>query len=140
MILLTKEEIDKAITMLDELIEHVQYIAINDLNSLDEHTRKLISAYSLSTDTVASAKYLHLQALKKAYSSYENKYTREGKLIPTMSVSIIKQIAESKCEEEAARYTKAERLNAALSHSLDAIRSLISKGKTELEMTKFTRG
>jgi len=138
--ILAEEEIDKAIDMIDELLEHVQYIAINDLNELDEHTRKLISAFSLSTDVVASAKYHHLKAIKKAYGGYEDKYTKDGRLIPTMSVSIIKQIAESQCEVEAARYAKAERLNAALTHSIEAIRSLISKGKAELEMTRFTRG
>ena len=137
--ILAEEEIDKAITMLDELLEHVQYIAINDLSELDEHTRKLISAFSLSTDVVAGAKFHHLKALRKAYSGYETKYTKDGRLIPTMSVSIIKQIAESQCENEAARLSKAERLNAALTHSIDAIRTLISKGKAELEMTKFTR-
>lgn len=139
MTILDEKRIDEICDMLDGLLEHVANIAINDLNELDEHTRKLIAAYSISTDIVASAKYWHLKELKQVYGRYENKYTKDGKLIPTMSVSIIKQIAESQCAMQAARFAKAERLNAAITHSIDAIRTLISKGKAELELSKFVR-
>lgn len=139
MTILDEADIDKSFVMIDKLIEYVGEIAINDLDGLDTHTRKLIAAYSLSTDVMAGAEYWYRKAVRKAYSGYEGKYTKDGRLIPTMSVSIIKQIAESQCETEAARLTKASRVNAALTHSIDAIRSLISKGKAEMEMIRNNR-
>lgn len=132
----TTEEIDTRIDAADLLLSQAEGMQSNDLNGLSDFLMNLISILSLSTDVVASAKY-HYTTIKRArYAAYTEYYKGQGKPLPP---SIVKEIAECELADEIHRLSKAERQNAAITHSIDAIRTLISKGKAELEYNKFTK-
>lgn len=129
----TEENIDVCVKEIDNALLKVKSIPLEHLDGLDDLSRHLMSYFALSSDLMASAKYHQLEAQKDAYTSYTEKYTDKGKLMPP---SIIKQIADSKCAIQTARFVKTERQNAGISHALEMIRTLISKGKSDREFTQ----
>lgn len=104
-----------------ELESEVQTLSIEQvMNKLNN----LTSLSGLSAELVAETKQLILHRQKPAILLAQ----KTG-----VSASMQKAFVESECAEEMMLYTYAERLNAAITHSLDALRTIVSMRKSELE-------
>lgn len=95
-----------------------------DIETVVEQGKKLSSIMGLSAECMAAAQK-HLQnARLKAIKSLE------GKNCPP---SVLLKMADGECGIELATYDYSDRLNAAIVHQLDFIRTVISLHKSELE-------
>lgn len=94
------------------------------LESLVTHAQDLAAMIGLSAEVKSDARRnlenARLAALKM---SMDNK----------VSTNILLKMADGACADQLAQYEYADRLNAAITHQLDLIRSVISLRKTELE-------
>jgi hypothetical protein len=94
-----------------------------DIDQQKNKLLKLTQLIGLSAECNASAKKMLLQKELQVLSGLDPN-------IPPMKMN---KIVNSECYEESALLEYADRLNSALVHSIDAIRSIISLYKTELE-------
>ncbi len=84
---------------------------------------RLTQLIGLSSEAKASArKFLHIKEREVLYSM-------DKKLQPSIQIKIL----NADCFEEAAMLEYADRLNSAIVHNIDALRSVLSLYKTELE-------
>lgn len=116
----TKEEISKSLKDIRDAIE-TDIIDV-DIDMQKNKLLKLTQLIGLSAECNASAKkLLHLKELQVL------------KNMPDLAPSKANALLKAECYEEASMLEYADRLNSALVHSIDAIRSVISLYKTELE-------
>lgn len=94
-----------------------------DIDEQKNKLLKLTQLIGLSAECNASAKKMLLQKELQVLSGLDPN-------IPPMKMN---KIVNAECYEESALLEYADRLNSALVHSIDAIRSIISLYKTELE-------
>lgn len=95
-----------------------------DMQSVKDKLLRLTSIMGLSAETMASA--------KKMLNEKEIEVFANGKT-ESMPASIAKKYLDAHCKEENALYEYADRLNAAIVHTIDGLRTVISLYKTELE-------
>lgn len=117
----TKEDLTKALNSIREAIDADVFEA--DINSIVGKLHRLTCLIGLSAEANATAKkFLHhkelqvLQVIDKA-----------------LPASIQTKTLNAECWEESAILEYADRLNSGIVHSIDALRSVISLYKTELE-------
>lgn len=99
-------------------------VETSEIESVMDKLNNLSSLSGLSAEIVAEAKQLILQRQKPAILLAQKS---------NVSASMQKAFVESECADEMMLYTYAERLNAAITHSLDALRTIVSMRKSELE-------
>lgn len=99
-------------------------VETSEIESVMDKLNNLSSFSGLSAELVAESKQLVLERQKPAILLAQ----KSG-----VSASMQKAFVESECAEEMMLYTFAERLNAAITHSLDALRTIVSMRKSELE-------
>jgi hypothetical protein len=118
-----------SVTEIRNSLDHIRSILDADIidSPIDEQKNKLLKLtqlIGLSAEAKASAKkILHHKELSEL-SQIE--FTK-------ISPSIASKMVAAECYEELALLEYADRLNSALVHSIDAIRSVISLYKIELE-------
>lgn len=95
-----------------------------DIESVKGKLLKLTSLMGTSAEAQSSAKGLLNEKEIEVFSKMESK---------SMPPSIAKKYLDAHCKEENALYEYADRLNAAIVHQIDALRTVISLYKTELE-------
>lgn len=104
-----------------ELEREVNTLSIDQVM---DKMNKLTAFSGLSAELVAEAKQLILHRQKPAILNA---------IKADIAASMQKAFVESECAEEMMLYTYAERLNAAITHSLDALRTIVSMRKAEME-------
>jgi len=93
------------------------------IDDIVEHGKKLIAMMGLSSECKAAAKKELDNALLAALITIENK---------KYSPSVQLKIAGAMCADENAEFEYADRLNAAITHQVEYLRSVISLHKQEL--------
>lgn len=117
----TREEISRALNAIRETLD--ADVIDCDINAVDNKLKKLTQLTGLSAETVASAeKILHLKELESFRENLPKGY----------SASNLNGLIKAETAEEIALLVYADRINAALSRSMDALRTSISLYKTEL--------
>lgn len=108
-------------------IREVMDRKIDEKNALAvmERLNELSSLVGLSSEVVANC-----------FKAYQNK---KGDVIEqsgnaNLSPSILKQYIDSECVNEEAEYKLAERYNAGIVHMIDALRSILSYLKSEMNL------
>lgn len=99
-------------------------VETSNIESVMDKLNNLTGLSGLSAELVANTKHLILQRQKPAILLAQKS---------SVSASMQKAFVESECAEEMMLYTYAERLNAAITHSLDALRTIVSMRKSEME-------
>lgn len=99
-------------------------VETSNIESVMDKLNNLTGLSGLSAELVANTKQLILQRQKPAILLAQKS---------NVSASMQKAFVESECAEEMMLYTYAERLNAAITHSLDALRTIVSMRKSEME-------
>jgi hypothetical protein len=130
---------------------------INKLEHTEEEVRGLISGYeALLTKAVNTSDIFevreHLYELMKALAdsckwlAYCHKLVLNEKMKQTihilneyksLSATDKKSIIEGRCSKTIALYTYSERINKALTHSVEGCRSILSELKEELALERF---
>lgn len=95
-----------------------------DMQSVRDKLLKLTSLIGTSAETMASAKKILNEKEIEVFA---------GSKIDSMQASIAKKYLDAHCKEENALYEYADRLNSAIVHCIDGLRTIISLYKTELE-------
>lgn len=116
------DQIEKNLKAIRALVDvDITNVHIDDVV---EHGKRLASMMGLSAESMAAAQ----RRLQNARHAALKKYHDE-KYPP----SVLLKMADGECAFENALYVYADRLNAAITHQVDFIRTVCSKYKTELE-------
>lgn len=117
----TKEETVKALNSIREAVD--ADVIDTDIVNVQNKLLKLTQVIGLSAEAKASAKkLLHIKE-KEVF------LTMDKKMQPSVQIKIL----AAECFEELAILDYADRLNSAIVHNIDALRSVISLYKTEME-------
>ena len=119
---LGKNDLTGKLNCIKELIEFP--ISKDNPDEVQEKLIKLTAISALSAETVSEAKKELCEKQVEVITEY-----RESKL----PASIFKMFMDGKCATELANFTFADRLNAAITHSIDGLRSIISLHNTEIK-------
>lgn len=119
-------------------------VPYSDMEAVAERLALLASHYSSSVDVLASAKW-YLSAARaesfdfvwKRVKSQDPEMMRE--LRGVASSSNVKSYVSDRCADLIWLETTAERLNSAITHSVDALRSLLSKGKVDKQISAYSQ-
>lgn len=125
-IILSAETIkDKAHNILEDLHISVDESAPNEVVSLLE---RLSVHLSETTLLIGSATYLYEQSVESAYESVSDKGVSPLSLPPMTA----KHYVQSKCYPQKALLTFCDKLHSSLVHRCDALRSILSYKKAEI--------
>jgi len=96
-----------------------------DVESVIQKGHKLINLVGLASECKATAR----QILEETRLIKINELKNAG-----FSPSVLLKVVDANCANELMTYEYADRINAGISHSLDLIRSIISKEKEEMRL------
>lgn len=100
----------------------------------------LIAFYASSSDVVSSLKWHQETAYRREFEIIA-KYLKEGnakaETLPLQVPSILKDYIKSRTADTQALLVKAERSNAAITHSIEGLRSILSKLKEERKINSY---
>lgn len=129
--IIPEQEIFKSLTEIQTYLE-AHYNSDNPAACI-ERGNDLESYLALSSKLLADAKYWRDQYMNSAITETVKEALSEG----GWSASVINKKIDSLCKEFNYLVNWATRLNATITHQLDFLRSIISKHKTELQMTNY---
>lgn len=118
----------------DTIVKNIELIlnTITAFNGIDitrcmDYLDEIVALQALSTETLASATYWHLEAI-------DNELDRQALLLKEdrIAPSIKKMRADAKCRELKYILTVCERNCSTISHTIDACRTKISYYKQEI--------
>lgn len=115
-----KKNLEYNCKRIQELIE--KPVNRDNINEVQDKLIDLAAMSSLSAETVAAANKI----LKKTQEIMITRFRSSN-----LPASILKLQIDGKCAEEFAMFTLADRLNAAITHSIDSLRTIVSYAKTE---------
>ena len=98
-----------------------------DILAVESKLNKLSTLMGLSAETLKHAKKIVLERQKIIFSMADK----------NMSPTMFKYYLEGEMADELSLYTYADRLNAALVHCSDSLRTIISKYKEELRLSNY---
>lgn len=107
-----------------------------DLPAMLQTLSTLVTFLAGSAAMVAESGRLYNQAKLKAYNSLGNVKDENGKPKPP---SLIKEYIGAMCAEDGYAYELANRVNASVTHALDACRTSISAEKSLAFATNFSQ-
>ena len=119
---MNKAEIEKACQAIK--IEIETDVDVLDISAVQKKLMNLTSLMGLSAETMKEA---------KAIIGYRQKDIINMERNSGLSASILKMKIQSELWEEEAIYIYCDRLNAAISHACDSLRTVISLYKTEMQ-------
>ena len=127
-----ESELDRNLNAIDEFIS----VKINTddpvlLKGLFADTASLLAT---STKLQSSCRYWLETKRKSVFANQEVQYS-----LFKLSSSLQKQLVDSYLANELAMYEMAQRQNAYLTHTLEALRSLLSFAKSEMETSRYSR-
>lgn len=126
---MTAEEIDTNLALIrTELEKHVDMAIITDLT---EKMDRLQVLDSLSAECMREAKKQSKAKMRDELMQHHD--------IGKMSISHLKMLVDAATGEEQGREVYADRINAAIHHTVDGLRTMISLYKTQLSTEYFTR-
>jgi hypothetical protein len=99
----------------------------------------LLVFYPSSAMALASAKYWQAYKYRNEYNAAYKRSTQvdPGQGKPFLTPSILKEYISSRTAEEMALVTRCERGNSAITHTLDALRSILSHLKEERKIQNY---
>lgn len=109
-------------------IEGLEGSDVKDISILSQILLTLSSKLARSANLVAEAGMIASTAKRKAYLNFSETAKAQGL---DFSPMIIKDFILTQCGEELRCYEYSDRINAALTHSMDCCRSILSAAKTE---------
>lgn len=123
---MNKEELEKNLAVIKGDLE----IEADERNILEvqQKLNRLINLMGLSAECMKWAKHIVLVKQKYVYATAGKHSTS-----PTM----FKYFLEGEAAEELALFTYCDRLNAALTHACDGLRTIISLYKSELSISNY---
>lgn len=102
----------------------------------------LIAMYPASSNVVASMKYHNEANYRKQYEAIA-KHLKEGKAstdtLPLTVPSVLKDYIKSRTADTQALLVRAERINAAITHAIEGLRSVLSKVKEDRKMSNYAQ-
>ena len=101
----------------------------NNPHEIQSHLLELSQLLSLSAVLQTSCKYFLEEKRKQAFSICTEQ-------LSILSATLGKQLIDSYCSVELSAYTLAERQNRTIVHQMDALRSVLSFSKSELQNLK----
>lgn len=120
----TLSEISQSLNAIRSLLDADVSSAI--IEDVQTKVIQLTQMTGLSAETMASARKL---LDEKELEIFVIKSKEMEKFSPSVQIRFLK----THCKDEAAIYEYADRLNSAITHSLDSLRTVISLYKTELQ-------
>lgn len=105
-------------------------VPTGDIDSVEGKMIELVSLMGLSAETMKEAQY-HLLIQQGLQIDIIRKSE------PGISATNLKMMLGSKLAMESTMYEYAERLNAAITHAVDGLRTSISKYKMEREIARY---
>lgn len=97
----------------------------------------LLALFSSSTNVCASANWYYEAAMRAEYEHVVTAIkTKEipPELKPLTAPSVISKYISARCADFLYIRSKSERVNASITHTLDALRSVLSKLKTDMQV------
>lgn len=107
---------------------------VQDADLLNQHLIRLTNIMARANTLMAEWNKKFREEKKQAYCNYELSMKAQGKkIIP----SLAKDYIDSKCSETGYVFDLAERCSRLCSHTIDAIRTVVSSLKSEREFAKY---
>lgn len=122
---------------MENYIQDLDKEAMKDIQVLSECIIELAQQLARSASICSDATFLSNTAKKQAYFNYVSSIESQQKY--HLSPMLIKDFISSKYAEEAACEIYAERINRALTHTLEGLRSVLSAAKTEFQTLAYAR-
>jgi len=100
---------------------------------------ELIALFPASCNVVAACKWYEQAAYKQEFHMYaEELKSRAGDTYKHLTApSVLRDYLKSRTAEFQALYTRAERTNAAITHSMEGLRSILSKLKVDKQIENY---
>lgn len=130
----TIESIEKELNGFQDYVAALSYEDIKDMAILNEVLLSLSQKLSRSASLVADATALAAKARKKAYKDYSDLIKLQGY---SMAPSILKDYIAAQYPDELHCEVLADRVNRSLTHTMEAVRSILSATKTEFATLRF---
>lgn len=115
-----------------------------DMDAIVQRIAKLAAQYSSSVDALASAKWYLAQAQAESFDyvwkrikAQDSEIMRE--LRGVASSQNVKAYIQNRCADLVWLETSTERLNSAITHNVDALRSILSKGKVDMQINAYAQ-
>lgn len=134
---MTIHQITDELTTMENFVVGLDKGNLKDLQVLSETLIDLASQLARSASLVADAEQILAKAKRQAYLNYVASSKSQGY---KHSPSLVKDFVSSKFDEELRCAVYADRINKALTHSGEWIRSIMSATKTELQTLHYQRG
>jgi hypothetical protein len=104
-----------------------------------ERLAELIAMFPASCNVVAACKWYEQAAYKQEFHMYaEELKSRAGETFRHLTAaSVLRDYLKSRTAEVQALYTRAERTNAAITHAMEGLRSILSKIKEDKKISNY---
>lgn len=112
----------------------------DDGNAVSDRIADFLQLYPASVNVNASAVWYRDAAYKQEYHRIADgmkERANKTELQNLTSASVLREYIRSRCMEFNAMHERATRVNAAIAHSLDALRSLLSNIKTDKQISQY---
>lgn len=119
---------------MQQFIEGLDGADTKDITILSGILLTLASKLARSANLVAEGGMIASTAKRKAYLNFSDTAKVQGL---DFSPSIIKDFVSTQCGEELRCYEYSNRINAALTHAMDSMRSILSAAKTEFSTLHY---
>jgi hypothetical protein len=139
-----EEEILANIQSIVDTLQQCENLNSNDLDSLTKYLANVVSLQALATETHASVKYRLLaekeKVINKILKAELTGIDKNGNtVVLKVSPSIQKLMSECRAKDWEYLYLKTDRLCANVSHTIEAVRTMISLAKQEQYFSNTTK-
>lgn len=122
------DQINKELFAMQEFVESLDGSDTKNITVLSEILLSLSGKLARSANLVAEAGMIASTAKRKAYLNFSETAKVNGF---DFSASIVKDFVATQISEELQCYEYSQRINAAITHVMDSMRSILSAAKTE---------
>ena len=131
------ESVFEFLAMADELI--ARPIDTDDGDGLANRIAELTALFPASYNTLAACKWYEQSAYKYEVHLYADELKQRAGEVhkPLVAPSILRDYLKSRTAELQALYERADRTNAALTHTIEGMRSILSKVKEDRRHAAF---
>jgi hypothetical protein len=122
---------------LQAIMNGIQGVTPNDLQTIDqcaEYATKLSGWLAYANEQMAHAARALNIAKRDAYARLQQDFNEKG---ITLSPSLAKDYIKSMCSQQGFVFDMAERCSRTVVHTLDALRSILSAKKEEMQMMRY---